>query len=128
MRALLDTHTFLWWNMDSPMLSAAAREFIGNGNNELFFSAASAWEIAIKYSRGRLVLPALPDSYISDRMASQQIQPLPVLISHALHVYQLPEIHLDPFDRLLIAQCQLEDLPLLTADLTIARYEINVIW
>ena len=128
MIALLDTHTFLWWNMDSPMLSAAAREFIGDGNNELFFSAASAWEIAIKYSRGRLVLPALPDSYIPDRMASQHIQPLAVLISHALHVHRLPEIHQDPFDRLLIAQSQLEDLPILTADSTIAKYEINVIW
>ena len=61
-------------------------------------------------------------------MASQRIQPFPVLISHAIHVYNLPEIHLDPFDRLMIAQCQMEDLPTLTADLTIARYDINVIW
>jgi PIN domain nuclease of toxin-antitoxin system len=128
MRALLDTHTFLWWNMDSPMLSKTAREIIGDGSNELFLSAASAWEIAIKYFRGRLALPTTPDVYIPDRMANQRIQPLAILISHAIHVYKLPEIHLDPFDRLLIAQCQLEDLPLLTADLTIARYEINVIW
>ncbi len=128
MRALLDTHTFLWWNMDFPMLSTTAREFIGDGSNELFLSAASAWEIAIKYFRRRLALPSTPDVYIPDRMANQRIQPLAILISHAIHVYKLPEIHQDPFDRLLIAQCQLEDLPLLTADLTIARYEINVIW
>jgi PIN domain nuclease of toxin-antitoxin system len=110
------------------MLSTTAREFIGNGNNELFLSAASAWEISIKYFRGRLALPITPDVYVPDRMANQRIQPLAVLISHAIRVYKLPEIHLNPFDRLLIAQCQLEDLPLLTADLTIARYEINVIW
>ena len=128
MKALLDTHTFLWWNMDDPQLSPTARRLISDGSNELYLSAASAWEIAIKCARGRLILPASPDIYVPDRMSSQQIQPLPVWISHALHVYHLPEIHQDPFDRLIIAQSQLESLPIVTGDAVIARYEVDVIW
>jgi len=127
-RALLDAHVFLWWNMDAPQLSRVAREFIADGGNELFFSAASAWEIAIKWKRGRLVLPEVPAVYVASRMAAQRIHPLPVQVSHALHVSTLPEIHPDPFDRLLIAQSQLEDIPILTADAAIAQYEVNVLW
>ena len=128
MRAILDTHVFLWWNMDSPQLSAAAREFITEGGNELFLSAACAWEIAIKCARGRLTLPEEPGVYVASRMAAQRIQPLPVQVSHALHVFSLPEIHQDPFDRLIIAQSQLENLPIVTADPTIAQYTVDVIW
>jgi PIN domain nuclease of toxin-antitoxin system len=128
MKAILDTHTFLWWNMDDSQLSAAARNFITNGENELYLSAASAWEIAIKSTRGRLKLPDKPEVYVPHRMAAQRIQALPVEISHALHVYELPEIHTDPFDRLLIAQSQLEEIPILTADLAFAQYEVSVSW
>jgi PIN domain nuclease of toxin-antitoxin system len=128
MRAILDTHTFLWWNMDDPQLSHAAREFITDGGNELFLSAASAWEIALKCAKGRLKLPQAPDVYVADRLASNRILPLPVEISHALRTYHLPDIHQDPFDRLLIAQSQLEDLPILTADAAIRRYEVSIIW
>jgi PIN domain nuclease of toxin-antitoxin system len=128
MRAILDTHAFLWWNMDDPQISLTARQFIADGSNEIFLSAASAWEIAIKCARGRLVLPADPPAYVADRMASQHFQPLPVQVSHALHVYSLPDVHADPFDRLLIAQSQLEDLPILTADPLFAQYEVDVIW
>lgn len=128
MRALLDTHTFLWWNMDDPQLSPLARDLIADGSNEIYLSAASAWEISIKYARGRLVLPDAPQVYVAERMASQHFQPLPVLLSHAFHVHRLPEIHQDPFDRLLIVQSQLEELPILTGDPTIARYGVSVIW
>jgi len=83
MRAILDTHVFLWWNMDAPLLSVVAREFIADGGNELFFSAASAWEIAIKWARGWLVLPETPAVYVASRIAAQRIQPLPVQVSHA---------------------------------------------
>jgi PIN domain nuclease of toxin-antitoxin system len=128
MKAILDTHTFLWWNMDDPQLSTTARDFIADGRNELFLSAASAWEIAIKCARGRLSLPDTPMAYVTSRMAKHHLQPLPVLISHALRVFELPEIHQDPFDRLLVAQSQLEDLPILSADPLVAQYEVNVIW
>jgi PIN domain nuclease of toxin-antitoxin system len=128
MKALLDTHVFLWWNMEEAQLSESARRFITDGANELFFSAASAWEIALKYARGRLVLPEPPDQYVPSRMALHRFQPLPVQISHAVQVHRLPEIHSDPFDRLIIAQSQLEGLPILTADAAISRYEVEVIW
>lgn len=128
MRALLDTHTFLWWNMDDPKLSARARELIADAGNEIYLSAASAWEMAIKVSKGRLVLPEEPDRYVADRMAYYHFLPLPVQLSHALQVYHLPAIHQDPFDRLLVAQAQVEGLPLLTGDEEIARYEVKMIW
>lgn len=128
MRAILDTHTFLWWNMDDPQLSKEVREFIADGRNELFLSAASAWEIALKCTKGRLKLPQAPGQYVAERLAIHRISPLPVQISHAMHIYNLPDIHQDPFDRLLIAQSQLEDLPILTTDKEIAQYEVNTIW
>jgi PIN domain nuclease of toxin-antitoxin system len=128
MRALLDTHTFLWWNLDDPQISSPAREFISDGSNQVFLSAASAWEIAIKCARGRLVLAETPDKYVASRMSLHHFLPLPVQLSHALHVFNLPHIHQDPFDRLLVAQSQLERLPILTGDPEIIRYEVDIIW
>jgi PIN domain nuclease of toxin-antitoxin system len=127
-KILLDTHTFLWWNLNAPQLSKLARELIGDGSHEIFFSAASAWEIAIKYAKGRLELPQLPDRYVPDRIAYYRFTPLPVQLSHALQVHTLPGIHQDPFDRLLIAQSQMENMPILSADPDIALYDMNVIW
>ena len=128
MKAILDTHTFLWWNMGDSQLSQLAREFITDGRNDVFLSAASAWEIAIKCAKGRIILPELPAQYVSDRMTAHHFRPLPVQISHALQVFSLPDIHQDPFDRLLVAQSQLEDIPILTGDSLIPRYDVNVIW
>lgn len=128
MKVLLDTHTFLWWNMDAPQLSPQVREIIADGRNDIFFSAASGWEIAIKYARGRLELPEPPDVYVSQRLALHRFIPLPIQVSHALQVHNLPDIHSDPFDRLLVAQSQMEKLPLLTIDAHIARYDVTVIW
>jgi PIN domain nuclease of toxin-antitoxin system len=128
MKALIDTHVFLWWNTDDPQLSVPAREFMREGTNDLFVSAATAWEIAIKVGCGRLVLPLAPGQYVPERMTLHRMQSLPVLLAHALKVSDLPPIHQDPFDRLLVAQCQVEGLPLLTADRLIALYDVDVIW
>src|SRR5579862_5223530 len=117
MRALLDTHTFLWWVLDDPQLSPLCRQVIADGSNMIYFSAASDWEIAIKYQSGKLPLPDLPEPYVTSRVASNGFQVLPIGLSHALHVYGLPLLHRDPFDRILIAQSELENMPLLTADL-----------
>jgi PIN domain nuclease of toxin-antitoxin system len=127
-RALLDTHTFLWWNMDDPQLSPAARNFIIDGRNELYFSAACAWEIAIKAGRGKLLLPEPPEKYVAERLALHHIQALPIQLSHALRVFMLPELHRDPVDRLLVVQSQMEGLPILTADGNIRRYAVETIW
>jgi len=127
-RALLDTHTFLWWNLDAPRLSQRARALIGDVGNDFLISAAVAWEIAIKHGKGRLDLPAPPLSYLPDRIAHYGYEPLPITIAHALRVATLPNHHSDPFDRLLIAQAQVEGLPILSADSRLARYNVEVIW
>jgi PIN domain nuclease of toxin-antitoxin system len=128
MKALIDTHTFLWWNTDDPLLSEHAKEIIADGKNEIFLSAASVWEIAIKTAKGRLVLPEAPAQYISSRMNLYRFQSLPVQISHAAHVFELPVYHSDPFDRMLIAQSRIESLPLITKDEDIRRYDLETIW
>lgn len=128
MRYLLDTHTFLWWNMDDSQLSSLAKELISDSNNEIFLSAASAWEIAIKTARGRLTLPEDPTRYVSNRLSLHGFQALPVQINHAVQVYKLPIHHADPFDRLLIAQSQIESMPLISVDADIRKYDLEVIW
>ncbi|MBP7867097.1 MAG: type II toxin-antitoxin system VapC family toxin [Acidobacteria bacterium] len=128
MKALLDTHTFLWWVTDDPLLSATAREWIGDGRNECFLSAASAWEIAIQFARGNLELPEPPERYVLDRMSRCGFKPLAVKLRHALHVSVLPPHHKDPFDRLLVSQAALEGLALISADPIIPLYGIPMIW
>ena len=129
MKYLLDTHAFLWWNLDDPQLSEQAREIIANGENEIFISAASAWEIAIKTAKGRLVLPEEPAQYLANRMSQYHFQSLPVQISHAVHVYGLPDHHADPFDRLLMAQAITENMSIISADGAFRNYpDLTVAW
>lgn len=128
MIALLDTHTFLWWITDDARLSPRARKIIGAGESRLFLSAASGWEMAIKARLGRLQLLDDFERFVTEQLALNAIESLPVQMIHALHVYQLPDLHRDPFDRLLVAQAKLENLPILTADPQIAQYPIKTIW
>ena len=128
MKVLIDTHTFLWWNTEDPLLSVHAKEIIADGQNEVFLSAASVWEIVIKTAKGRLVLPESPAKYISSRMSLYRFRTLPVQISHAVHVYELLPYHNNPLDRMLIAQSRLESLPLVTKDEDILRYDLETIW
>ena len=127
MRALLDTATFLWAALGDKDLSFTARRVLEDGSNQLFLSAVSAWEIAIKYGKN-LPLHETPDEYVPSRIVRLGLKALPIEIRHALHVHTLPRIHRDPFDRLLVAQAQLERLPILTSDANIARYDVEVIW
>jgi len=128
MRVLIDTHVFLWWIEDNPRLSPRAREIIGNIENEVFLSAASGWEIAIKARLGRIKLPQDPARFVMEQVAINAFRTLPIQLGHALHIYTLPPIHRDPFDRILVAQSQLENMPIITADSYIARYPVEVIW
>lgn len=128
MKALLDTHVFLWWITDDRRLSSRASKIISNGDNLLYLSAASGWEISIKARLGKLELPSNIASFIAEQLAENAVIPLDVKMHHALYVYTLPDYHRDPFDRLLIAQAQLEDLPIITTDSQIARYPVEVIW
>jgi len=127
-KALLDTHTFLWWTTADPQLSRRAQEIIADGRNEIFLSAASVWEMVLKSLKGRLILPEPPTNYIAGRMSAYRFRALPVQISHAVQVYELPPFHQDPFDRLLVAQSQVESLPLITKDEEIGRYDVEIIW
>lgn len=128
MKVLLDTHTLLWWLTARPQLSERARDVIGNGENQVFVSAASGWEIAIKVRLGRLTLPDTPERFIPEQLRLNAMQSLPISLSHALRVHSLPDHHRDPFDRILVAQSQLENLPIVSADPLIAQYAVQVIW
>jgi PIN domain nuclease of toxin-antitoxin system len=113
---------------DSKRLSQPVREMLQDPDNQLFLSAASSWEIAIKYALGKLPLPLPPVEYVLSRMETSGTAPLAVQHSHALHVGSLPHHHADPFDRLLIAQAQLENLKILTADGQFEAYEVGLLW
>jgi PIN domain nuclease of toxin-antitoxin system len=126
MRLLLDTQVWLWMVVAPDRLSAAARRLVSSEENELVLSAASAWEIAIKHALGKLTLPGDPAALVPEWMARTGVTPLPVLHRHALRVASLPPHHHDPFDRLLVAQAQTEQLTVLTADRQLERYEANV--
>jgi PIN domain nuclease of toxin-antitoxin system len=128
LRALLDTHVFLWWLVDDPQLPQNVRDIISDGSNDMYFSAAGCWEIAVKARLGRMTLPDKPDVFIADQLALNGIQSLPIQSSHALHVFNLPALHRDPFDRILVAQAQLENMPIITADPLIALYQVQLVW
>ena len=128
MRILLDTHAFLWWVSDDPLLSPAARDAIANPDNEVCFSAASAWEMAIKASLGRLEVPGDFERFVTDQVARNGFTVLPVALHHALRVHSLPPHHRDPFDRILVAQALVESMPIVTADAGLRRYGPDVIW
>ncbi len=128
MKVILDTQAFIWWISDSPRLSAHARQVISTAETALF-SAASAWEIAIKAGLGRLELPAGDlGSFVHDQLAENRFEALPVHLAHALAVHSLPLHHRDPFDRMLVAQSKVLKIPVVTCDSTLAQYEIDVIW
>jgi PIN domain nuclease of toxin-antitoxin system len=124
---LLDTHVWLWMLTTPDRLATAARELVEDVSTTLLLSAASTWEIAIKYSLGRLPIPQPPEHYVPERMRTSGVDGLPIEHSHTLRVSALEPHHRDPFDRLLVAQSQLERVPLLTADPIFARYDVEVI-
>lgn len=127
MRVLLDTQVWLWMLATPERLSRKSRALVVSADTELVLSAASTWEIAIKYGLGKLQLAEPPGEYIPRLMTRTGITPLPVHHRHALHVATLPAHHRDPFDRLLVAQAQLEQLPILTADRVFRRYDVDVL-
>jgi len=128
MRALLDTHVLLWWLVDDTRISERARRLISNPDSEIYFSAASSWELSIKVALGRLELPGPPRTVIPKVLREQSFEALDVTHAHALAVAELPPHHRDPFDRMLVAQARLEKLAIVTGDPMIGRYGTKVIW
>lgn len=116
MRLLLDTHTALWMFAGSREISTGLESDLTDPANELFFSDASAWEIVIKHSLGKLVLPTTPDVFITTMVAQHNITRLPISMEAILMWGMLPMIHRDPFDRLLVAQANCEACSLVSRD------------
>jgi len=108
-------------------LSPRSREIVADGGNGLFFSAASGWEVVIKARLGKLQVPDDPERFLTEQLSRTAILVLSVYLGHALCVYALPDHHRHPFDRLLISQVLLENLPVLSADSQLARYEVEVL-
>lgn len=123
MLALLDTHAFLWWSGDDSALGPVARATIADAENLIFVSAATAWEIATKRASGKLDAPG----DLADWVARSGFTELAIDIHHAVRSAELPPHHRDPFDRLLVAQAQLEDLTLITSDPDIRSYAVEIL-
>ncbi len=121
---LLDSHALVWWEADDARLVVRAREAIEQPDVALFFSAASVWELAIKRARGKLELPPT----LLDTLAEEGFTELTISSAHALRAGALPPHHGDPFDRMLVAQAQSENLTLVTNDARIAAYDVPVLW
>lgn len=128
MKLLLDTHIFLWWITDDPQLSTKARELIGDGYNTLYWSAASSWEVSIKYALGRMPLPEAPEHFLPAEIEKNRVESLPIIDGHAFQAGQLPQHHRDPFDRMLIAQARVESFAILSNDRQLNHYDVEIHW
>lgn len=127
MKYLLDTHTFLWFVNDSQQLSPEAKDLI-ESDVDLLLSVVSLWEIAIKTSLGKLTLPDDYDKFILQQIALNDVETLPITLPHLNLVATLPFHHRDPFDRLLVAQAMVENIPIVSADNFLDAYSINRQW
>ena len=128
MRILLDTCTFLWLIIDDIALSAPARNVFSDPDNDVYLSAVSVWEIAVKHSLGKLPLPASPDRFIPTQRERDGITSLPLEEQAVLYLSKLPLIHRDPFDRILVCQAIQHQLTLLTPDPLITQYAVRTAW
>lgn len=122
-RLLLDTHVLMWWLADDPRLGPRARALISDSNNEAYISAASAWEISIKKTLGKLEAPEGLDVIVEEEGFIR----LPISFLHGEKAGALPSLHRDPFDRMLVAQAMTENLDIVTADSRIGGYAVSTI-
>jgi PIN domain nuclease of toxin-antitoxin system len=127
-RALLDTHTLIWWSTNDPSLTQLVKDVIADRSNEIFLSSVSAWEMAIKIAIGKLTLTVPLDSFIASQVSQYEFKPLWVTYDHTYKVQALQAHHNDPFDRLLIAQSIVENLVILTCDAKFAPYRVPTVW
>ena len=128
MKILADTHTFLWFVTDAPQLSARAKTILEAADTERFFSLASVWELAIKTGLGKLTLRKPLEEFLPEQLAANRFTLLNIAAEHAFRVVRLPFHHRDPFDRMLVAQCLAENLPLVSSDDALDAYGIKRLW
>jgi PIN domain nuclease of toxin-antitoxin system len=128
LKAIIDTHTLIWIDQDPAKLSPAALAHFNDPTCEILLSVASIWEIVVKLATGKLALSGEVDQVIREIQAQNPLQILPITYDHVLAVRSLSSIHKDPFDRMLVAQAQVEQAVLLSCDPMIAKYPVTVIW
>ena len=128
MKLLLDTCTFLWMVGGTSEVTGRVATLLREMDNELYLSAASAWEIALKHGRGRLSLSAPPERFVATQRDAHLISSLPIDEESALHVSRLPDLHRDPFDRILVAQAIVHGLTILTPDPLVTQYPARTMW
>lgn len=128
MRALLDTHALLWWILDASVLPLTTRSMIEDGGNMMLVSAASAWEIAIKFQLGRLPRAAGLVSNFGNEVKQEGFESLEISAEHGIRAGLLPRLHKDPFDRMLIAQSQSENIPVISNDTVFDTYGVRRLW
>jgi PIN domain nuclease of toxin-antitoxin system len=127
-KLLLDTHAFLWWVEGTPALGRRARAAVADPDNEIFFSVASCWELAIKLSLGKLRVTQRLDRFIPEQLTVNGFSLFPVELRHVIGVADLPFHHRDPFDRLLAAQALQDQLAIVSADRVFGRYGVTIVW
>jgi PIN domain nuclease of toxin-antitoxin system len=128
MRLLLDTHTLIWWLTEDSSLSASARKLIGSRNSEVLVSAASAWEISTKMRLGRLEVAADLARDFGRYLARERFESLSMSTEHGIRAGSLPGSHKDPFDRMLVAQAQIESLAIVSNDALLDGYGVSRLW
>ena len=128
MKLLLDTHTFIWWDSQPNHLSQTALTLLQDRSNILLLSVISIWEMQIKLQLGKITLNRPLLEIIENQEKINQIEVLPVKLTHVLALDSLPIVHKDPFDRLLVAQANVEKAALVSCDPIVAQYPVNVIW
>ena len=128
MKLLLDTHTFIWWDSQPNHLSQTALTLLQDRSNILILSVISIWEMQIKLQLGKITLNRPLLEIIENQEKINQIEVLPVKLTHVLALDSLPIVHKDPFDRLLVAQANVEKAALVSCDPIVAQYPVNVIW
>lgn len=128
MRLLLDTHVFIWWDLEPVRLSPRALALCQNPNHQLVLSVVSVWEMEIKMQLGKLRFTKTLADMIAEQQRTNNLEILPVTLTHAFAIETLPLLHKDPFDRLLIAQAKVEAMPFISRDVEISGYPILVEW
>lgn len=128
MRLLLDTHTFIWWDIEPARLSPRALMLCQDPQNQLILSVASVWEMEIKTQLGKLHFDKPLADMIADQQRANKLEILPIMLAHALVIGALPLVHRDPFDRLLIAQAKVESIPIISRDENFTAYPVSVEW
>jgi len=129
MEILLDTHTFLWWSLQPEKLTPVVLQALRDPDNRILFSAVSSWEAQIKIGLGKLILQDPLRKIVERELIQNNWEVLPVTLHHTWRLEQLPPLHKDPFDRLLIAQALVENLVIATKDPLICTYpDLNTLW